>query len=95
VGVLVVTHNNDIDLLSCHLLTLGLIQNADAESIDLIKNLSLRHIEGENTLILVTMPAIGGFLLSSTSFHRVFELSRIILFRGYSESTRGGSRKGS
>ncbi|KAJ3566737.1 hypothetical protein NP233_g6810 [Leucocoprinus birnbaumii] len=34
----------------------GLIQNADQESIDLVANLSRFHIQGENTLILVTIP---------------------------------------
>ncbi|KAF5350024.1 hypothetical protein D9756_009153 [Leucocoprinus leucothites] len=36
----------------------GLIQNAEQDSIDLIHNLSSRHVEGENTLILVTIPVI-------------------------------------
>ncbi|EKM77196.1 hypothetical protein AGABI1DRAFT_86759 [Agaricus bisporus var. burnettii JB137-S8] len=35
----------------------GLISNADPGSIDLIKNLVRQHVAGENTLILVTIPA--------------------------------------
>ncbi|KAF9444432.1 hypothetical protein P691DRAFT_763392 [Macrolepiota fuliginosa MF-IS2] len=34
----------------------GLIQNSDEQSIELIKSLVRRHVAGENTLILVTMP---------------------------------------
>ncbi|KAF9444433.1 hypothetical protein P691DRAFT_677583 [Macrolepiota fuliginosa MF-IS2] len=34
----------------------GLIQNSDQNSIDLIKNLVRKHVAGQNTLILVTIP---------------------------------------
>lgn len=38
---------------------LGLIQNSDEHSIELIRSLVRRHVAGENTLILVTIPVSG------------------------------------
>ena len=37
----------------------GLIQNSDADVINLVKELVESHIDGQNTLILVTVPMSG------------------------------------
>jgi hypothetical protein len=37
----------------------GLIQNSDPELIDLVRDLVVSNIDGENTLILITIPMSG------------------------------------
>lgn len=57
------------------MLFVGLIQNADQRVINLVRDLVLKHIEGSNTLILITIPMSGmsgnfrGLLISLTRLY--------------------------
>jgi vacuolar protein sorting-associated protein 1 len=46
----------------------GLIQNSDADVINLVRELVESHIGGQNTLILVTIPMSGESMQSFLCF---------------------------
>ncbi|TFK32040.1 P-loop containing nucleoside triphosphate hydrolase protein [Crucibulum laeve] len=53
----VCVHVNDPDVTDLSFVDLpGLIQNSDQQAIDLVNDLVVSHIQGENTLILITIP---------------------------------------
>ncbi|TFK32039.1 P-loop containing nucleoside triphosphate hydrolase protein [Crucibulum laeve] len=53
----VCVHVNDPDVTDLSFIDLpGLIQNSDPQAIDLVRDLVVSHIKGENTLILITIP---------------------------------------